>query len=99
MQGLDAKIGQNGKFAKFSCRENFMFYSRLEIVEHLAYGLIQEPIHISSKIDPGIKNCIRVKLGVPCRLLRPRLLLHWVEFKENPYFEVFQFFDSYLEWL
>ncbi len=26
-QGLGAKIGQNGKFAKFSCRENFMLYS------------------------------------------------------------------------
>ncbi len=29
MQGSGDKIGQNGKFAKFSCRENFMFYSTL----------------------------------------------------------------------
>ncbi len=27
MQGLGAKIDQNGNFAKFSCCENFMFYS------------------------------------------------------------------------
>ena len=27
MQGLGAKIGQNGKFAFFLCRENVMFYS------------------------------------------------------------------------
>ena len=26
MQGLGAKIDQNDKFAKFSCRENFMLY-------------------------------------------------------------------------
>ena len=27
MQGLDAKICQNGKFTKFSCRKIFIFYS------------------------------------------------------------------------
>ena len=27
MQGLGDKVGQNGKFAKFSCCGNFMFYS------------------------------------------------------------------------
>ncbi len=32
MQGLGAKIAQKGKFANFSCRENFMLYSKHPLV-------------------------------------------------------------------
>ena len=35
MQGLCVKIGQNGKFAKFSCHENFMLYSMYITVTNL----------------------------------------------------------------
>ena len=55
MQGLGGKFGQNGKFAKFACYENFMFY-------HIKYCLKSAPDH------PVPKICLK-SLGLGCKCM------------------------------
>ena len=58
-QGLGAKIGQNGKFANFSRRENFMFYSNQYSVggtwcpQTSLQGLLQTKLDFETKLYDG----------------------------------------------
>ncbi len=62
MQGLGAKIGQDGKFAKFSCRENFMFYSTLNWPHlHLVtqrFGIKVGSVSLSGLVLKAFQNLI-----------------------------------------